>query len=146
MTSLWYLSGNTFEFIKAISDTVFDMINAVYRDKPLIFIWLYVWVNQDCFWHCIWHDQCRLPRQAFDFYLAIRLSLSRLFMYCIWHDKFRLSWQAFDIYLAIRLSLSRLFMYCIWHDKFRLSWQAFDIYHGYTFEFIKAVYVLYLTW
>ena len=23
-------------FIKAVSDTVFDMINAVYRDKPLI--------------------------------------------------------------------------------------------------------------
>ena len=29
---------NTFEFIKAVSDTVFDMINAVYHDKPLIFI------------------------------------------------------------------------------------------------------------
>ena len=27
-----------FEFIKAVSDTVFDMINAVYHDKPLIFI------------------------------------------------------------------------------------------------------------
>ena len=29
---------NTFEFIKAISDTVFDMINAFYPDKPLVFI------------------------------------------------------------------------------------------------------------
>ena len=28
---------NTFEFIKAVSDTVFDMINAVYDDKTLIF-------------------------------------------------------------------------------------------------------------
>ena len=27
-----------FTFIKDVSDTVFDMINAVYRDKPLIFI------------------------------------------------------------------------------------------------------------
>ena len=27
-----------FEFIKAVSDTVLDMINAVYHDKPLIFI------------------------------------------------------------------------------------------------------------
>ena len=27
-----------FLFIKAVSDTVFDMINAVYDDKPLIFI------------------------------------------------------------------------------------------------------------
>ena len=27
-----------FEFIKAVSDTVLDMINAVYDDKPLIFI------------------------------------------------------------------------------------------------------------
>ena len=26
----------TFEFIKAISDTVLDMINAVYHDKPLM--------------------------------------------------------------------------------------------------------------
>ena len=27
-----------YEFIKAVSDTVFDMINAAYYDKPLIFI------------------------------------------------------------------------------------------------------------
>ena len=27
-----------FEFIKAVSDTVFEMINAVHYDKPLIFI------------------------------------------------------------------------------------------------------------
>ena len=27
-----------FEFIKAVSDTVLDMINVVYLDKPLIFI------------------------------------------------------------------------------------------------------------
>ena len=27
---------NTFEFIKAVSDTVLDMINAAYYDKPLI--------------------------------------------------------------------------------------------------------------
>ena len=27
-----------FEFIKAVSDTVFDMINTFYHDKPLIFI------------------------------------------------------------------------------------------------------------
>ena len=27
-----------FMFIKAISDTVFDIINAVYHDKPLMFI------------------------------------------------------------------------------------------------------------
>ena len=26
------------EFIKAVSDTAFDMINAVYHDKPLMFI------------------------------------------------------------------------------------------------------------
>ena len=28
---------NTFEFIKAVSDTVLDMTNAAYYDKPLIF-------------------------------------------------------------------------------------------------------------
>ena len=28
----------TFEFIKAVSDTVLDAINAVYHDKPLVFI------------------------------------------------------------------------------------------------------------
>ena len=27
-----------FKFIKAVSDTVLDMINAVYHDKPLMFI------------------------------------------------------------------------------------------------------------
>ena len=29
---------NTFDFIKAVSDTVFDMKKVVYYDKPLIFI------------------------------------------------------------------------------------------------------------
>ena len=33
---------NTFEFIKAVSGTVFDMINAVYHDMPLIFYRGYV--------------------------------------------------------------------------------------------------------
>ena len=28
---------NMFEFIKAVSDTVFDMINCAYHDEPLIF-------------------------------------------------------------------------------------------------------------
>ena len=44
MTSLWYWTPiirhkllNAFKFMKAVSDTVFDMINAVYRE-PLIFI------------------------------------------------------------------------------------------------------------
>ena len=40
----------TFEFMKAVSDTVLNMINAAYYDKPLIFL------------------------------EAIRLSLSRLFL------------------------------------------------------------------
>ena len=43
-------SLNTFEFVQAVSDTVLDMTNAAYHDKPLIFI------------------------------MAIRLSLSRLFL------------------------------------------------------------------
>ena len=34
----YHQAVNTFEFIKVVSDTVFDMINAAYRDKPLIFI------------------------------------------------------------------------------------------------------------
>ena len=38
MTSLWYLS------------------------------WLYVWVYQGCFWHCIKHDKCRWSWQAVYFY------------------------------------------------------------------------------
>ena len=67
-TSLWYLSGYAFEFIKAVSDTILDMINAAYYDKPLIFIGLYVWVYQGCFWHGIWHDKFRLLWQAFDIY------------------------------------------------------------------------------
>ena len=38
MTNLWFYRGYTFEFIKAVSDTVLDMINAAYHDKPLILI------------------------------------------------------------------------------------------------------------
>ena len=57
MTSLWCLAGYAFEFIKAVSDNLFDMINAVYYDKPLILIGLSVWVYQGCFWHCIWNDK-----------------------------------------------------------------------------------------
>ena len=38
ITSLWYGSGHTFEFIKAVSDTVLDIIKAAYYAKPLIFI------------------------------------------------------------------------------------------------------------
>ena len=58
MTSLWFFSGyilgedclpslgneyrllNTFKFVKAVSDIVFDMMNAVCHVKPLIFIGL----------------------------------------------------------------------------------------------------------
>ena len=38
-----------FMFIKAASDTVLDMINAIYYDNPLIFIGIYVRVYQGCF-------------------------------------------------------------------------------------------------
>ena len=30
---------NTFELIKAVSDTILDMINVAYHKKPLVFIW-----------------------------------------------------------------------------------------------------------
>ena len=33
---------NTFEFIKAVSDTVLDKINAAYDNKPLTFLLCYV--------------------------------------------------------------------------------------------------------
>ena len=51
--------GYTFKFIKAVSDSVLDMINAMYYDKPLIFT------------------------------RAIRLSLSRLFrtVYYTWYGR-----------------------------------------------------------
>ena len=44
-------------FIKGVSDTVFDMINAVYNDKPLILTRIVLWeklisthrtVNKNC--------------------------------------------------------------------------------------------------
>ena len=40
--------GYTFEFIKALSDTVFDVVNPVYYDKPLILIYHYQAVNTNC--------------------------------------------------------------------------------------------------
>ena len=36
--SLSRLFLKLYEFIKAVSDTVFDMINSAYYDKPLIFL------------------------------------------------------------------------------------------------------------
>ena len=65
MTSLWYLSGYKFELIKAVFDTVFDMINAAYYTKPLISISHRRAVNINCWIH---------------------LSLSRLFLtlYLTW--------------------------------------------------------------
>ena len=35
-----YIRLKTLTFIKAVSDSVFDMINTAYYDKPLIFIGL----------------------------------------------------------------------------------------------------------
>ena len=59
MKNLCFYRGYTFEFIKALSDTVLDMINAVYHDKPLVLSGLYIWVYQGSFWHCIRHDKYR---------------------------------------------------------------------------------------
>ena len=36
--NMYKIGLKTFQFIKAISDTVFDMIGAVYYDKPLILV------------------------------------------------------------------------------------------------------------
>ena len=38
MFDIILLQLKTFKFINSISDTVLDMISAVYHDKPLIFI------------------------------------------------------------------------------------------------------------
>ena len=69
------------KFIKAVSNTVFDVINAAYHDKPLIFI------------------------------RAIRLILSRLFsdtildkINAVYYDK------SLILIRAVRLSLSRQFL------------------------------------
>ena len=108
MKNLWFLSGLRFErssspiigqCMKDVSDTVLDMRNAIYLDKPLIFIGAMFWekfvshhravnegwiratfretlicqyraVNEGCFWHRVRHDKCHLSRQAFDFYRA----------------------------------------------------------------------------
>ena len=59
-----------FMFIKAVSGTVLEIINAVYYEKPLILIRLYVQIYQGCFWHSILHDKCGLSWQAFDIYLS----------------------------------------------------------------------------
>ena len=38
MSSFGIDQGYTFEFIKTVSSTVLDMMNAAYYDKPLVFI------------------------------------------------------------------------------------------------------------
>ena len=70
-----------------------------------------------CYWHCIWHDKCRLLWQAFDIYQGC-------FWHCSRHDKCHVLCQAFDIYQGC-------FWHCTRHDKCCLSWQAFDIYRSY---------------
>ena len=40
-----YSQLKTFHFIKTVSDTVLDMINAVYHDKPLILIGATCWAK-----------------------------------------------------------------------------------------------------
>ena len=82
--------GYTFRFIKAVSDTVLDMINAVYYDKPLIFI------------------------------RAIRLGLSRLFLtlYYTWQMPFIMTslwflflWRSYTLYqMPFKLML---FLQCL---------------------------------
>ena len=71
----------TFEFIKAVSDTVFDIKNAVYHDKPLILSELYTFefikaVSDTVFdmINAVYHDKPLI------FIRAIRLSLSMLFL------------------------------------------------------------------
>ena len=61
---------NTFDFIKAVSDTVFDMINVVYYDKPLIFT------------RAMFREKLVSHHQAVNVYCWIRLSFSRLYVYC----------------------------------------------------------------
>ena len=48
MTSLDIYRSYTFEFIKAVSDTVLDMINAADYAKPLILISHHQAVNINC--------------------------------------------------------------------------------------------------
>ena len=76
--------GYTFEFLKAVSDILLDLINAVYHDKPLIFI------------RAAFREKLVSHRQAMNVNCWIRLSLSRLFLtlYYPW-EMLR---QAFDIY------------------------------------------------
>ena len=65
--------GYTFEFIKAVSDDVFDMINAVYRDKPVIFMKTVSDTEFDMM-NAVYRDKPLI------FIQAISLSLSRLFL------------------------------------------------------------------
>ena len=100
--------GYTFKFIKAVSDTVLDIINAVYHDKPLIFIGDIRSRLSKLF--LTWHNNCRLSWQAFDIYRDIRSSLSKLFLtvldiiIAVYHDK------PLICIGDIRSSLSKLFL------------------------------------
>ena len=136
--------GYTFEFIKAVSDTVWDMINAAYRDKPLIVIrathWsgLHLWVYQGCFWHSMRHDKCRLSWQAFDIYQGYTFEFIKAVSDTVW-DMINAAYRDKPLIVirATHWSGLHLWVYqgCFWHsmrhDKCRLSWQAFDSYQGY---------------
>ena len=128
-TSLWfyrgYVSGeahfhtsdseykllNTFKFIKAVSNTVFDMIYAVYHDKLLVFI------------GATFREKLVSHHQTTNINCWIRLSLSRLFLtlYLTWYMSFimkRLWFSAIvtSIYLFL-LQIVRIGMFEVHCDE-----------------------------
>ena len=126
------------------------MINAVYHDKPLMFI------------GAMFRKKLASHHQAENKKCWIRLSVSRLFLtlYLTWLMPFIMTnlWclsglcfgRSLSPIIRQRIKIAEYvwiyqgcFWHYIWHEKCRLSWQAFDVYRGYVSGEVTKTCVLF---
>ena len=106
----------TFKFIKAVSDSVFDMINAIYHEKPLIFIlYFYLATRKVLISYCLkfsgkywsWWRKASISTEYYSiskaryfwtYYHLLKLILAMLLLYVLYccymqHSPFRSEWS-----------------------------------------------------